>query len=279
MFGKKNRHRADWSLGLSLIAGVVGAVVVWWLVFRTEKEIPTSIYFGNEVGKYCFNNICVEKSGEKWMVSDSVDIYPANNDLAATYAKKFSSLSLGELVSVNRERFFEMGIGETNQIVLEINSKKVELGRINTDYDGVYVRIPDEDKIYNSRVLIDKNTMISFEYWQNKTVTNIPISEIKKIRVETGKLSTEVRPVEGRFANQVWVEKVANLGAIGFVKTAEPVKKISTITVETDKETVEIVVGQRVIDKKNSRYWATVDNKFYYEISREDFKTLTDKNN
>jgi len=278
MFGKKNRNRIDWSLGFSLMAGMVGIVVVWWLMFKPDKEIPTSFYFGSEVERYCFNNICLDKNGEGWIVSDSVDTFPANNDLATTYAKKFGSLSLGELVSINRERFFEMGIGETNPIVLEINSKKLELGRINTDYDGVYVRIPDEDKIYNSKVLIDKNTIINFKYWQNKTVTNIPISEIKKIRVEKGKLSAEIGPVEGRFANQVWVEKVANLGAIGFVKMTEPII-ISTMMVETDKEMVEIKVGQQVIDKKNSRYWATVDNEFYYEINREDFKTLTDKIN
>jgi len=69
------------------------------------------------------------------------------------------------------------------------------------------------------------------------------------------------------------------LGAIDFVEVTQPIKIVSTMMVETDKEMVEIKVGQQVIDKKNSRYWATVDNEFYYEISQIDFKTLTDKIN
>ena len=276
MPGTRNK-KIDFNIWVSLILAIVSVVVVWLVVFRQNDNKKAESYFTGKVNKFCFNKVCIDNSGGSWFVSDGMNQYPANSDLADTYANRFQEIYLDKLISVNPERFGDLGIGSTDRVILEIGSKQLEIGKVNANYNGVYVRRPDEDKVYDTKVILDKTNLSIFTYWQNRTITNLAIPQIIKISLENNGRNKDFLPNAGKWDDQTWVDKIAHLGATNFINVPENKTAYLKFTVSTEKETTIFYIGQMVVDGYNLKYWATTDNKLYYEISKDDYKTLTGK--
>lgn len=220
---------------------------------------------------FCINQYCLSKEGGVWIVNDSKSNRPANSEAVEMIKKRIEELVLGEIVSENREKFAGLGIGGTGKVIVSAGEKRLELGKINSSYTGTYVRQEDGEAVYLSQVVLDKEGMMSPEYWERKTISNLPVYQIKKLTIKSGEKSREVTQKDGKWEAEDWVNKVAFLNSEKYLADFEPDESVKfEIEVETENSKQRLVLG-----KKKNVCWVSDDEKFYFEIKKEDFDLLT----
>ena len=256
---------------------VVGVGVVWMVKGPELTTKKTSAYFGNQIDKFCVNEICLQKTGDNWMVSNGQYSVPANSELAESYVTKFKDLKLGDMLSVNQENFVNLGIG-VSQVVLKINGKSLEIGNANSNYDGTYVREADGKTVYNLDLILEKSHLAETDIWINKILTNLPTSQIDKITITNSKNSRVFVQKEGKWEDQKWVDKAAGLTAVKLLTDFTPGTETKiVITIDKGVQNTQLILGETIKPKNTPVYWATTDSNYYYSITPEDFNLLTGK--
>ena len=120
------------------------------------------------------------------------------------------------------------------------------------------------DIVYNTNVYLEKNNLVSESYWMNKNVTNFPILQIKKVTVDNKEVT-----------DKKMIEKLANLKVVKYLSDNKDPVATRVFEIQTDNSPSVLKIGQKNLDWKNKLFWATVDDKFYYEIDGADFSLLT----
>jgi hypothetical protein len=260
------------SLSLLLVLVAVWLVLLYQPWTRDKK---TDTYFGEGISGFCINEICIQKDNEIWMISDGKIYAPANKETIENYISKFKSLKLEAITSINKDKFGDLSIG-IEPVILKINNKQLEIGGVNSNYDGTYVKPENDDKVYDLPEVFIKNNLVDTNLWLNKSITNLPVLQIKKVSVMYKNKIREVLPNNGQWGNIKWIEKVANLVAVKFLQSSgQKYEVIYDFALETDTGITHFKLGQYSPDKNNTVYWATNSEKFYYEISKDDFTLLT----
>lgn len=259
------------SLNLSIVILIMTLIVTGLAILQPwNREKAKSNYFGKSINSFCINQICLDNNNGDWSVSFDGQKAPAKSEIVDTYVAKFRQINLQEIVSVNPERFLDMGIGES-KVTLSINGKILEIGRIDSNYDGTYVREENGNTVYDIPVVLDKENLTNIDQWLNKTLTNLAILQTKKITAEKqGSKVQEIKPTD----------KILHLEAVSFLNGFTPSDEPKyTFNIETETDRAQLVVGNDNKDRKNPIFWATNDMKNYYSISKEDFILLTGKIN
>ncbi len=258
-----------------IISGVVlfFAVGIWLLlVNRGQQKVPGN-YFAED-GKWCINQLCFFKKENKWWVKNDKIEAPANSEVVDETYKKILGIKLGEVVSENPVRFAELGIGESNRVMINIGGKELEVGKNNQAYDGTYFRPAGGNKAYFVPIILDKSNLTSLDYWQLKAITNLPIYQVRKVRISKNGVETEIVKKDDKWPNDKLVSKITYLKPVRYLPDfAKDGEKVS-FTVEGEGFEVKIKIGQKTESKKTAIFWATTDDKTYFEISKEDFGTL-----
>ena len=266
---KKESHKALWiSLAALVISGaVLGLVMVApWNNKKTEK------FFGNQIDKFCVNDNCLQKSDGNWLVTNGKMSAPANNEIVNDYVSRFSSIELGDVISTNPDNFADLGIG-VSQVILTANGRSLEIGEINSNYNGTDVREKDGKTVFNIDIVLEKDNLGNTEGWINKTITNLAVLQTNKITVSKNGNSVDFVTNNGVWDDPKWMEKADGLTATGYLNGFVPGNETKTImTIETDHDKTTLTLG-----KNNSVFWATTDGKYYYSISGDDYLLLTGK--
>jgi hypothetical protein len=266
-------------LNLGFLLLLIGILTI--LFFKPWiREPKIKNYFGDNILGFCVNDICLGQTNNGgWQVVRGDLKAPASADLVTSLLTKLKDIKLDEEISQNKDKFADLDIG-VSQVVLEVNGKKLEIGGHNSNYDGTYVRESDKNKVYNSGIILTKTNLGDINYWINKTITNLPILQIKNITINSDNKSKEYLPKDNKWQDQKMVEKVANLTAVKFLNNFSPVEqKKVMIDVQTENDRTRIVLGKNPLDKKTQIYWASTDEFNYYEITHDDFSLLTGKIN
>lgn len=137
-------------LSFLVLLGVVVAVLYNFGIFKKSS----GPYFGNVINKFCVNDKCYQ-----------VDDAGLNTEVIKATLEKWQTMKLTDVISTNKNKFAEMGIAETDKVILEINGKKLEIGAVSGDYTGTMVRIPNDNKIYKLNVIMDRNHINDPNYW------------------------------------------------------------------------------------------------------------------
>jgi hypothetical protein len=265
---------------ISLIVLLVVSIGLGWEIKKPEiisKKIQN--YFSGEIDKFCINNICVQKNGSDWMATNGKTTAPANKEITETYVKRFGEIKLENIASINQSNFAGLGIG-VNQVILEINGKKIEIGNINAYYDGTYIREPEGKTVFEVNTVFEKEHLNSFDQWVNRTLTNLATLQTSKITMSKNGKTKEFMPKNGQWDDSSWMDRAVHLTAINYLSGFTPGNEIKTsLEIETDKQKVNLTLGKSIVDKKNAIYWATTDEKYYYSISTDDYNLLTGKIN
>jgi hypothetical protein len=283
---RKSKSGMNWkkhkTLIISLMALLATSMALGWEMKKSEvtsEKEKGQNYFSGEIDKFCVNNICVQKNGDGWMTTDGQITAPANKEMIDTYVQRFGEIGLGNVVSVNQNNFADLGIG-VSQVILEVNGKKLEIGKINANYDGTYVREAEGKTISDIDMVLEKGHLSDINQWVNKTLTNLATLQTSKITVSEKEKSKEFTPKDGKWDDSTWMDKVVHLTAIEYLERFNPGTEIKTyMEIETGSQKVKLVLGKSTVDKKNTIYWATTDEKYYYSISADDYNLLTGKIN
>lgn len=261
-------RKRQWGLIISFgLVAVVTSILILKRISGGENFKPERIFSG-EISSFCVNKLCVKKDDSGWWVENEGDRVPGNEEAIGDFTDKFKKLEFTTIVSQNRDKFGEMGIGK-DQVVLEINGVQLEIGSATQKYDGFYARKGDDGTVYLSNLLLIKDEISKSDYWQKKLILNLPKYQLKKVTVKYGGKEKILEPKEGKWDRETLVDKLAFLKAIKYLPGGKPSDKdVYIYEIETEKEKTELVVG---------KYWATTDEKRYFEISKDDYLVLTEK--
>lgn len=251
---------------LAIISGVAAglmlvAVMIRWGGWRENKK-PEKL-FRDQITEFRINDLSLTKNEDGWWVSWGTMKVPADKEIVENLVKRFEEIELGQTVSENRDRWGELGIGESQTVILEIGGKKLEIGKIAADYQGTFVRDDEGRWVYKTAVVLDKTNLTSFDYWRQKMVTNLPRFQIKRVTVN----SREIK-------SQKIIDKACSLAAEKYLAGFSRGKSVTyQITIETENDKQNLIVGKE--KAKRPIYWATTDEKKYFEIKKGDFDLLT----
>lgn len=230
---------------------------MWKQPWSVKKS--TTVFPG-DISNFCVNNLCLNKNDQTWMVNN----IPANKENVENIIEKLRRIKLETAVSENKDRFGEMGITDGNKATIDVGGKKLEIGNINSYYDGTYIKPADKDVIYDVPVLLDKNSLTSEDFWVKKSLTNVPTSQVKKILVGSQEVT-----------NKKIIEKLANLNAVKYLPDNKGLAPNRTFEIVLDDKRIVMKIGWKYLDRRTRLFWATTDEKFYYEIGINDFNLLT----
>ena len=132
-----------------------------------DKKGDRKIFTG-KIDKFCINDYCVEKDGDRWWVVKDGNKKEAAPTVVQYYTDQFGKMNLAELVSENPNKLKDYGFNGDKKMILEINDKKVEIGSVGGSFTQTYVRNEKSSRVYTSDVTLDKNTISEMTYWINK---------------------------------------------------------------------------------------------------------------
>jgi hypothetical protein len=202
---------------------------------------------------------------------------PADSEVVDSYVNKLENIQFGDVISTNLENFSNLGIG-ISKVVISANGKSLEIGKVNSNYDGTYAREADTGVVYNMEMIIEKNNLSDPKKWINKTLTNLSPAQTKKISISINGRSKDIILKNGIWDDLKWVEKVDSLTAIDYLEGFIPGNESKTIiSVETESTQVTITLGKNILNKNAPVFWVTTDGKYYYSLVADDYYLLTGK--
>jgi hypothetical protein len=272
------RWRNNQPLLISLIVLVLAGIGLGLTITKPWLRAKKSTsFFGDQIDRFCVNDTCLQKGSDKWFIGVGTELIPADNEIVTNYVGKFENIQFGDIISANPDNFADLGIG-ISQLVISANGKSLEVGKINSNYDGTYVREANAETVYNIGLILEKNNIGNPKSWINKTITNLAILQTQKVIIEKNGKSIDFIPKNGNWDDPKWVEKVDYLTAVDYLDRFIPGNENQTmLTVETDSKQTTITLGMKITDKKEPIFWVTTDGKYYYSIGADDYNLLTGK--
>ncbi|MCL4384038.1 DUF4340 domain-containing protein [Patescibacteria group bacterium] len=254
------------SFLLSLLVVLILAGVL--LVPRIKKPDKTAAtYFLSTDSGFCINTVCLTPKDSLWWVKVGNSQAPADSDKVEAVRKSLQSIVLTTVVSRNSDRASELGFPQSNGVVVTVNGKKLELGDVGPDYASTFVRVPGSTVVYSVPTIMSKEDWSNENSWLNRRITNWPLYQIKKINSVTP-------DKDGKWTNDKWVEAVVHLNAVSYDPGQYNTSQAKKFEVVMDNGQGTLWAGQSGTGKK-AVYWATTDQKVFYQIKKEDFDLLT----
>jgi len=252
-------------------------VIVLVLKMNLWSEDGSNVtYFSGEINRFCINLLCMEKRENDWFVVGGEGVIPANNEVVDSFVKHLPEISLVETVSDNPDKFGDLGIGGEEAIILDIGGKRLEIGDNTRNYDGTFVRVENGRAVFRIGVLLTKARLSDINYWVKRTITNLSQQQVKKIMIVFRGKTYERLPTEGKWSDEKFIERISDLKSLKYLTDfqVDNLNSVYEFLIDYDEDKlVKIKIGKR--DGKEKLYWATTDDKFYFEISEDDFNLLT----
>jgi hypothetical protein len=268
---RKNRNLI---FSLILVATALLAVLIKSKIWQKNRQV--SEYFDQNTNEACFNDLCLKKENGIWIMNYGGKTALANNEIVDIYFKKIKEIKLTDVISENNKRFAEYGL-DKDVVTVKVKDKKLDIGKINSFYDGTYVLDRIKTKIYVIPIILDRDDLTSPNYWIIKDLTNLQPSQISKVTFDFAKTTKVIEPKAGIWANKIWIEKISKLKANQLLSDfVEGTTKIRFL-IQTETKQIDLTIGENEIGKKKKVFWATTGGGWYFEINETDYKLLTDQ--
>lgn len=254
---------------------VFSVVIVGLIMILPKYQKKDTKVFKSEGGDLCIGDICLIKSGDNWLINTGGNQIPADGEIVDNFIKQLTKLELGQIVSSNSEKFANLGFGNT-KVELSYAGVKLEIGKINSSYDGTYIRVNSQGPVFNSNVIIEKDSLSKTNYWESKKITNIPKQDIVSILANSGKRSLEITPKDTVWPNEKFVDRLIYLDGKFSTEVVPTWEKAQKISINLKTSTVELWFGKETDSKRKVKFWASSDKKNIYEIDSKDFELLTE---
>jgi len=256
---------------------LVVAIVLWQapnISDRLKENKGPDRWLNLEPQEILIDKTKLYRLEDEWWVLAAGTSQPADEEKIGQLVDDLKAIELDVPVSENENNFELMGIKEAATI--KAGGKELKVGSIGNQGETTYVLTAGA--VYEVSAVINKNLWTE-DYWRREWVTNLPRYQIKKITVENKGEVTEWESKEGSFENEKLADSASNLKIDSYAgrdldwdKKAE---RMATVTIETEGESQEIVVGQTTANRK-AVYWAREKaGKDYFVISQQDALILT----
>jgi hypothetical protein len=252
-------------VGLLLLAG--------WLSWRPTKTKLSNQYFSGDINELWIGKAHLKINNGQWRVVGANWEKPADTDKVDTLVKQLKLVSLDDLVAENQNKFEELGFDDRS-VEVKVNNRFLKVGKLGPGEDSTLVLA--ENKIYRLRIVWNQELWQDENYWINRRVTSIPFFQIKSIEIKQGKKLTTLKQNEGKWEKEKLVATMANLESLGPIeKKIETTNSVTELVINEESKTTNLRVGRAKDEDKKSFYWAAVNDKDVYEISKNDYETLT----
>lgn len=248
-----------WAI-VSTILLIATAGAVFFVVRQPADNKENGGYFGDKVEQFCVGQSCIDNKSGRYTING----IPAGDEMVTTYLTKLSELTIGEIVSNNRDNFADFGIG-VSTVTLSANGKELEIGNINSSYNATFVHIPGTEYVNVVEMVMDKKHLADPKTWENRTITNLALPDITKIvRSENGK-EIEIKTTDVNFR-----QTLAALTPEEYLNEFVPAGAKEIIyKIETKYGTIDLRIG------KDKFAYATIDGNDYYRIADKTWGVLT----
>lgn len=258
---------------LGVVISGVAVMVLAGLVMiksgRLERQQKKMMYFGEGIKEFSINDLKISNEDGDWWVEVDGTKVPGEKELVENYLKRLGEIELIEKISQNPERFVGLGIGDSERVILTAGGKGMEIGEVAKDSSGTYVREINGGTIYKIATILDKTSLAKSDFWEIKMVTNWPRSQVSRVTISGG-----TKNKSWAIEDDKKIEIVCYLVAEKFLGNFETKgSKMYQIRVPVENNEKKLTIGVKT--GKKTIYWATVDEKKYFQISKSDFYSLT----
>lgn len=260
---------------ISSIMMVFSVVIVALIMILPKYQKNDSKVFKSEGGDLCIADLCLIKTGEKWMIKTKDKQIPADSEIVENFIKQLTKMELGQVISSNSDKYANLGFGGTS-VELSYAGVKLEVGKINSSYDGTYVRVNSQGPVHNSNVIIEKDGLSKTSYWESKKITNIPKQDIVNILMNNNKKTLEITPKDGAWPNEKLIERLTYLDGKYTTEISPTWEKAQRATINLRTNSVELWWGKETDNNRKVKFWASSDKSNIYEIDAKDFELLTE---
>jgi hypothetical protein len=242
-------------------------------VFNTDATSLKISYPGK--GK----TVVLEKREDEWLVNYQGKQILADQDLVKENIDNLAKIELTNLVSVNKDKVANYGLGES-KIIIEEDGKSLEIGQPEMFPGLIYVKTPTGDQIYKSLVYLDLGFLENSISWLKKYVTNIEKDKINKVTISLSKKEKVMERKENQWEDEKWIDKLRMIPSGGLLEGFSPRLLTSRyqILIEGDGISEKIYLGSELKDR-NMIYWVGDKDGWYWQVSKDDFNLLTGKIN
>ncbi len=257
---------------LSFMAVVLGLGAIL-LMRQLSGKKPESVKLFDKLDKVCISDYCLVNQERGWMLDDRETVLPANRDNVVKLIDVLSTINLDEVVSVNKDRFADYGIGDSSPMLIRVDGTEIEVGNMSTDYASTFMRYGES--VYKIDGVINKTTMSAKDYWLKTTIVEADSSQWKKIEIVSKRRKVEIDKVESTWSNQQWTNIF--FGMKGKLATGVDLNKVTfsrEINLVNESESSKFKVGE-IGTYRNKKYFVLDGDGFLYEIDKKIFDSLT----
>jgi len=192
-----------------LAAILVVLLVLAWVTgaFRRNPstlQLPSLAVRAEEVVRFRIERpdrdpVVLERNGAGWQLAAPMR-YPADSSIAARFVEDLAKTTLESVVSTNPARYANYGVADTTAIRLIVyrqqgDSLRFFWGNTGPDFDSRYVRLATDERIFLARTNLSFSEEL--DRWRDKTVLNVPATQIQALEVTHEGQTYGVRRGEG----------------------------------------------------------------------------------
>lgn len=215
-----------------------------------------------------------KEEGRWGVIGEDGQRIPADEERVESFLESLDTPKTAEVVSENVEgEEFGLREGERGVIVDSQGKEQVWIGKFGPDWQSVFLAWPGKDEVWLWPQIWEIETQA--EVWQLEWISNLSQYQIEKVEIKKGeesriweKKQEEEWGEEGKEAEKI-VESFANLKAGEFLGERGEEKTEYELVLTVNGEEERLLAGQ-----KEGRFWISDDDRYLWELNREDWQKL-----
>ncbi len=230
-------------------------------------------------------SLLMERSDHLWRLKKPVDI-PVRQDKIREFLNKIENMCIGPVISTQSEKMQKFEVDEKAGVQLTLSAKEksytVILGKSTADFRGLYIRFPEEQKVYMSKGLNRYYLTWRWQDWAEREIISFQPEELTRFTLTRGKRETEFVSKDGKWSRgkEKTVEKAVppvvsilkSLRAIDFLKPGEGQEKTHLFDMELFLKNESKKISLYRIE--GSYYVQAEPGKVYYKLQKTQGQTL-----
>lgn len=149
------------------------------------------------------DRLSLVKEGELWKMKEPLET-EADKKIVDGFIKQMKELALGPVISTQSGKLGKFEVDDNDGIHFRMSAEgnreiAVVFGKSTADYTGVYLRFPEENKVYLSRGLRRHFLTRKWQDWAEKQITSFDPGDIAGFVLKKSGSSIEFTKTEDRW--------------------------------------------------------------------------------
>ena len=244
--------------------------IALYFYLKKPNQTPLVKLINQPPESICFNQDCLQKKDNLWWYQDQ---FPVDQTKVKDFISNLNSISLENLVSNNPDKFEQLGFLSDQPFVVKVGDNVFYLSVLPQNISYSLIKLADENQIYKTNFIGAVTNLSDPVYWHQDYITNLPSYQINKITASNQIKTLEVTNQDSTWPDSDYIDSISHLTPVNYLGQTQPESNIIynfNINSE-DNNSQPLYIGRST----DNLYWASVDQKFYFSIDINDFKTLT----